>query len=126
MSRGRNTDSGAAQEAHRATETATDSARLGKGRWSARRKVSVVLEPMRGAELEATSRKYAVTAATRMSWRDAFLQGGQAGLKSPTGEVADEHRGAIRIGGGTPEDESVTAFAMGLLDEFSGVGHRVY
>ena len=30
----------------------------GKGRWSARRKMTVVLELLRGAELEATSRKY--------------------------------------------------------------------
>ena len=62
MSRGRNTESGAAQGARRATEAAPDSARRGKVRWSARRKVTVVLELMRGVELEATSRKYAVTA----------------------------------------------------------------
>ena len=76
MSRGRNTESGAAQGARRATEAAPDSARRGKVRWSARRKVTVVLELMRGVDLEATSRKYAVTAATLTSWRDAFLQGG--------------------------------------------------
>ena len=80
MSRGRNTESGAAQGARRATEAAPDSARRGKVRWSARRKVTVVLELMRGVELEATSRKYAVTAATLTSWRDAFLQGGEDGL----------------------------------------------
>ena len=44
MSRGRNTESGAAQGARRATEAAPDSARRGKGRWSARRQVTVVLE----------------------------------------------------------------------------------
>ncbi len=46
--------SGTAQGARRATEAAPDSARRGKGRWSARRKATVVLELMRGAELEAT------------------------------------------------------------------------
>ena len=43
MSRGRN---GAAPAA----------VRSGKGRWSSRRKITVVLELLRGAELEATSR----------------------------------------------------------------------
>ena len=38
--------------------------RVGKGGWSARRKMTVVLELLRGAELEATSRKYGVTART--------------------------------------------------------------
>ena len=52
MSRGRNTESGGAQGARRATEAAPDSARRGKSRWSARRKVTVVLELMRDAELE--------------------------------------------------------------------------
>ena len=127
MSRGRNTESGAAPGPGRTTEASPDSARHGKGRWSARRKALVVLKLKRAAELEATSRKYAVTAATRTSWRDAFLQGGEEGLKSRDGEVADEHRGVMPIGGRTPcKDESVTAFAMDLLDEFSGAGDRVY
>ena len=48
-------------------------------------------------------------------------------LRSNGWMVSTEHRGAMRIGGRTPdEDESVTAFAFDLLDEFSGVGHRVY
>ena len=47
---------------------------------------------MRGAEMEATSRKYAVTAAARTNWRDAFPQGGEDGLKSRTGEaITVEH-----------------------------------
>ena len=61
MSRGRITETGDAQGARRATEAAPDTARRGKSRCSARRKVTVVLELMRGADLEATSRKYAVT-----------------------------------------------------------------
>ena len=87
----------------------------------------MALELMRGAELEATSPKYAETAATLTSWRDAFLQGGEDGLKSRSGEVTDEHCGAMRVGGRTlDEDESVPAFAMGLHEEFSDVGDRVY
>ncbi len=54
MSRGRNTESGGAQGARRATEAAPDSAtREGPLVGPA----ELVLELMRGAELEATSRK---------------------------------------------------------------------
>jgi transposase-like protein len=96
MSRGRNKESGGAQGARRATEAAPDSARGGKGRWSARRKVTVVLELLRGADLEATSRKYAVTAATLTNWREAFLQGGEEGLKSRAVDVADEEKKTLK------------------------------
>jgi hypothetical protein len=50
-----------------------ETGRGGKGRWSAKRKASVVLELLRCADLESTSRKYGVTAATLTEWRDAFL-----------------------------------------------------
>ena len=92
MSRGRNTESRAPSVAPSVPCAVPDSPRRRKGRWSARRKVTVVLELKRGAVLEATSRKYAVTAPTLTSWRDAFLQGGEAGLKSRTGEaITVEH-----------------------------------
>ena len=60
MSRGRNGAAGAAKGACRATVAAPAAVLGGKGRWSARRKMTVVLELLRGAELEATSRKYGV------------------------------------------------------------------
>ena len=64
MSRGMKGESVVAQGARRVTEVISDSARGVKGRWSSRRKVSLVLELLRGAELETTSRKYGVTGAT--------------------------------------------------------------
>jgi len=42
--------------------------------------VSVILELLRGADLESTSRKYRVTVATLTEWRDEFLAHGEAGL----------------------------------------------
>src|SRR5262245_60299476 len=45
------------------------SSAAGGGRWSAKRKTSVVLELLRGADLEATSRKQRVTVATLTQWR---------------------------------------------------------
>ena len=89
MSTGNKHDSGAAQGARRATEQAPESS-AGGGRWSAKRKMSVVLELLRGADLEATSRKHRVTIATLTQWRDRFLAGGEAGMKSREVDVDDE------------------------------------
>jgi len=55
-----------------------------------KRKASVVLELLRGADLEATSRKHRVTIATLTQWRDRFLAGGEAGMKSREVDVDDE------------------------------------
>jgi transposase-like protein len=58
--------------------------------------VSVVLERLRGADLESTSRKYRVTAATLTEWRDRFLAGGQAILKSREADVEDEEKRRLK------------------------------
>ena len=97
MSNAKKHESGASEGARRATEDAPESsARAGAGRWSAKRKVSVVLELLRGADLESTSRKYRVTAATLIEWRDRFLTSGEAGLKSRETEVDDEERRRLK------------------------------
>ena len=96
MSRGRNGAAGGAQGARGATGAAPAAVGGGKGRWSARRKMTVVLELLRGAELEATSRKYGVTAATMTRWREAFLEGGEAGLKIRATDVVDEERKTLK------------------------------
>ena len=96
MSRGRNGAAGGAKGARRATVAAAAAVRGGKGRWSARRKMTVVLELLRGAELEATSRKYGVTAATLTHWREAFVEGGEAGLKIRATDVVDDERKTLK------------------------------
>jgi len=90
MSNSRNVDSGAAEGARRAAGEAPESGRRGKGRWSSKRKMAVVLELLRGKDLESLSRKYAITAATLSSWRDTFLASGEAGLKIRQEELVDE------------------------------------
>ncbi|GIU78635.1 MAG: hypothetical protein KatS3mg005_1873 [Bryobacteraceae bacterium] len=90
MSNTKQADSGSAQGARRATEAGPESGRAGKGRWSAKRKMSVVLELLRGADLEATSRKNGVTAATLSEWREAFLAAGEEGLKIRQEDLVDE------------------------------------
>jgi hypothetical protein len=67
-----------------------ETGRDGKGRWSAKRKAGVVLELLRGADLESTSRKCGLTAATLTGWRDAFLSGGAEALKIRQEDLVDE------------------------------------
>ena len=51
-------------------------------RMSARRKQEAVLRLLRGGDLELVSRELGVTAAELSGWRDRFLAGGEAALKS--------------------------------------------
>jgi transposase-like protein len=95
MSTGNKHDSGAAQGARRATEQAPESSD-GGGRWSAKRKMSVILELLRGADLETTSRKHRVTVATLSAWRDRFLASGEGGLKSREVAVDDEENRRLK------------------------------
>ena len=67
-------------------------------------RMTVVLELLRGAELEATSRKYGVTAAILTVWREAFLEGGEAGLKIRATDVVDEERKTLKSAVGQPGD----------------------
>ena len=53
-----------------------------RGRFSSRRKAEAVLRLLHGEELDALSRELGVTAATLAQWRERFLAGGQASLKS--------------------------------------------
>ncbi len=90
MSNTKSSVSGGAEGARRATEAAPETGRNRRRRWSAKRKMSVVIELLRGADLESLSRKYAVTAAALSAWRDAFLAAGEAGLKVRQQDLVDE------------------------------------
>jgi len=97
MSNPKKHDSGASEGGRRPTEDPPESsATAGGGRWSAKRKASVVLELLRGADMESTSRKYRVTAATLTEWRDRFLAGGEAILKSREVDVEDEEKRRLK------------------------------
>jgi transposase-like protein len=97
MSTNKKHDSGVAEGARRATEpTPESSVAGGAGRWSSRRKLSVILELLRGADLEATSRKYRVTISTLTEWRDRFLAAGELGLKSRETEAEDEEKKRLK------------------------------
>src|SRR3954452_8101403 len=61
-----------------------------RGRFLARRKTEAVLRLLRGEDLDTLSRERGVVAATLSGWRDAFLDGGTASLKSRPTDDRDE------------------------------------
>src|ERR671928_1837435 len=58
-------------------------------RMSARRKREAVLRLLRGEDLELVSRELGVPAAELSGWRDRFLAGGEASLKSRPADARD-------------------------------------
>jgi transposase-like protein len=67
-----------------------------RGRFSAPRKAATVLRLLRGESLELLARELGVRAATLAGWRDDFLAGGQAALKSRPTDDRDEEIARLR------------------------------
>jgi hypothetical protein len=67
-----------------------------RGRFSSHRKTETVLRLLRGEDLELVSRELGVTAATLSGWRDDFLAGGQAALKSRPADDRDDEIARLR------------------------------
>src|SRR5947209_10973003 len=65
-------------------------------RMSARRKQDAVLRLLRGEDLELVSRELGVSAAELSGWRDRFLAGGEASLKSPPADARDAGIGRLQ------------------------------
>jgi transposase len=72
------------------TKHSTETDSQDRGRFSAKRKTEAVLRLLRGEDLDALSRELGVTAATPSSWREGFLDGGTAALKSRPTDDRDE------------------------------------
>lgn len=66
------------------------------GRFSSRRKTEAVLRLVRGEALDALARELGVTAATLSQWREQFLAGGQAAVKSRAADARDDEIGRLR------------------------------
>lgn len=60
------------------------------GRFSVKRKAEAVLRLLRGEDLDLISRELGVTAARLTAWRDGFLAGGEATLKSRQPSAEDD------------------------------------
>jgi hypothetical protein len=67
-----------------------------RGRFSSQRKTATVLRLLRGEDLELLSRELGVTDAALSGWRDNFLAGGQAALKSRPADDRDEEIARLR------------------------------
>ena len=82
-------------------------ARSERGRWSSRRKMEVVLRVLRGEAVDTLSRELGVTAATLAQWRDQFLAGGQAAVRSRPADERDGELARLRakVGELTMENE---------------------
>ncbi len=61
-----------------------------RGRFSVKKKSEVVLRLLHGESLEAVARDVGVTAARLSEWRDQFLAGAQAALRSRPRDDRDE------------------------------------
>src|SRR3954465_1782977 len=61
-----------------------------RGRFSARRKTEAVLRLLRGEDLDTLSRALGAVPAPLSGWRDAFLDGGTAAMKSRPADDRDE------------------------------------
>ena len=59
------------------------------GRFAARRKTETILRMLRGEPLDSLARELGVTAATLAAWREQFLAGGQAALKTRPADDRD-------------------------------------
>jgi hypothetical protein len=71
-------------------------------RWSSRRKTALILELLRGANLESTSRKYRLTVATMSDWRDQFLARRRGKLEEPRGPRRRREEASLEVGGCQP------------------------
>jgi transposase len=61
-------------------------------RWSANKKLDVVLRLLRGEKLEEVSRELGVEAHRLAAWRDEFLDAGKEGLKGKRGTTEEDRR----------------------------------
>jgi transposase-like protein len=61
-----------------------------RGRYTAKKKSQAVVRLLKGEDLDAVSRELGVTAATLSEWREAFLAGAEANLKSREPTPADD------------------------------------
>ena len=70
------------------TSTTTDS--HDRCPFSTRRKTEAVLRLLRAEDLDTLSRELGIIAVTLSGWRDAFLDGGTAAMKSRPADDRDE------------------------------------
>jgi transposase-like protein len=95
------------QGARRATEEGSKNGWKKPERFSARQKTEIVLRLLRGEALDLLSRELGIPAARLATWREAFLDAGQAALQKQPLDSRDREIGRLRakLGEATMEME---------------------
>jgi transposase len=65
-------------------------------RWTPTRKAAVIVELLRGGDAVELARKHGLSQAQLFAWRDRFLEGGQAALKTRRGQSELERDRQVR------------------------------
>lgn len=65
-------------------------------RWTPTRKAAVIVELLRGGDAVELARQHGLSQAQLFLWRDRFLEGGQAALKTRRGQVELERDRQVR------------------------------
>ena len=84
-------------------------------RWSAGRKAEIVLRLLRGEDLGVLSRETQQPAHVLEEWRRAFIEGGNAKLRSRSGE--DSERDLVRVRAKVGELTMKLELVEGLLEK---------
>lgn len=86
--------------------------------WSARSKVAVVLELLRGADIASVRERYDVALGDLLSWRDRFLAGGEAYLTESPGSTSIDPAGSLKrlVAALEADDSGAAAQSIGLGD----------
>ncbi len=79
-------------------------------RWTINRNAAVVLELLRGGDAVELARWHGLSQAQLFAWRDRFLEGGQAALRTRRGQLDSERERQVRelerkVGQPTVENE---------------------
>jgi transposase-like protein len=113
------------QGARRATEEGSKNGWKKPERFSARQKTEIVLRLLRGEALDLLSRELGMPAARLATWREAFLDAGQAALKKQPLDSRDRELGRLRekLGEATMEMELLRE-KIGRLESSHPLGAR--
>jgi len=84
------------QGARRATGEGSNNGWKKPQRFSAQKKIEVVLRLLRGEALDLLSRELGIPAARLTAWREAFLDAGQEAMKQPPRDSRDREIGRLR------------------------------
>jgi len=114
-----------AEGARRATGDETACTEAQSVRFSAQKKTEVVLQLLRGEDMDLLSRALQVPAVRLAAWRDAFLAGGREAMKQQPRDARDREIARLRekLGESTMDNELLRA-KMARVETGRPLRHR--